>query len=191
MPHHPSPAWVASDFPVLETKRLLLREIVPEDAGSFLEYLRDDEVTRYFMEPVTTLEQASGVTADYMRYFRSRAGIVWGLELPGSPGIVGTCGFEVVDWHDRRGDVGFDLARWLWGRGLMREALAAVLEYGFTRMGFNRIQAFTFVENRRSAALLMAAGFTVEGVLREHRLFRGSFRDSLVLSLLRGDASGR
>jgi ribosomal-protein-alanine N-acetyltransferase len=191
MPGDPSTEWAPSGFPVLETERLLLREIVPEDAGSILEYLRDDEVAKHFMEPLTTFEQASGVTADYTRYFRTRTGIVWGLELLDSPGVVGTCGFEVVDWHDRRGDIGFDLARRLWGMGLMREALAAVLDYGFDHMGFNRIQAFTFVENRRSAALLMAAGFTVEGVLREHRLFRGSFRDSLVLSLLRGDASGR
>ena len=46
-------------FPVIETDRLLLREITDEDASSILEYLSDDEVMKYYgLEPFTSLNDA-------------------------------------------------------------------------------------------------------------------------------------
>jgi ribosomal-protein-alanine N-acetyltransferase len=69
----------------------------------------------------------------------------------------------------------------------MVEALAAVIDLGFSAMELNRIEAFVGTDNTISKHLLEKFGFTQEGLLREHYKSGGQIEDSLVYSLLRSD----
>ena len=175
------------EFPQLETPRLLLREIGPQDSQAIFEYCSDPLVTEYVMEPLASLEQAQEIALEYRGYYREGKGIVWAITLKEDPLMVGTCGYEILSRYDRRGEIGCDLARELWGQGLMKEAMRAVIEYSFTRMDLNRIQAYVFAGNARSLALFRSLNFQAEGVLREHRWFKGAFHDNVILSLLKSD----
>ena len=73
----------------------------------------------------------------------------------------------------RWAEVGFDLARDHWGKGLMYEALTAVLQWTFRQDYVDRVQAFVRVDNRRSERLLQHSGFVREGCLRSFRVCRG------------------
>lgn len=86
--------------------------------------------------------------------------------------------------------LGFVLARAHWGRGLMREAVQAVLAEAFAQTGVWRIDALCDVDNPASVRLLQALGFEHEGVLRRHSLHpnTGAWpRDVAVYARLRGD----
>jgi [ribosomal protein S5]-alanine N-acetyltransferase len=83
--------------------------------------------------------------------------------------------------------LGYDLAREYWRRGLMSEAVAAVLRLGFEQMGLHRVEATVMAGNTASAALLGRAGFRREGVMRERALKQGEFRDVWMFGLIRTD----
>jgi len=112
-------------------------------------------------------------------------GIRWGIIIRGGDGLVGTCGY--YDWNktSHRAEIGYDLEPAQWGKGIMAEALRAVLRYGFEEMGSNRIQAIIDSENVRSIKLVERLGFKREGVLRQNSYFRGRFRDEVCFSLLK------
>ncbi len=175
------------EFPQLETERLLLREVCVEDCAAIFDNYTDPQVTAYFMDSLTGLQQAAAIVEEYIAYDRAGTGIVWAVTLKGSPTLVGTCGYEVLSPYDQRGEIGYDLARAYWGHGIMREALQAVITYSFTQLDLNRIQAYVLAENARSIGLLRRLHFQTEGVLREYRRFRGRFSDWVLMSLLKKD----
>jgi [ribosomal protein S5]-alanine N-acetyltransferase len=70
------------------------------------------------------------------------------------------------------------------GRGLMREALDAVLTDAFgPRVGLHRVQANVRPENTRSLALLERLGFEREGLAREYLFIDGAWRDHVMTAL--------
>ena len=99
--------------------------------------------------------------------------------------LMGTCGY--YDWNKtvRRAEIGYDLNPTYWGRGIMTEALHAVLKHGFEEMDLNRIQAIIDSKNTRSMKLVKRLGFKKEGVLRQRSFFNGEFRDDVCFSLLK------
>lgn len=111
----------------------------------------------------------------------------WGLALQEDDRLVGTCGFN--DWSraHRWAEMAFDLAPPHWGKGLMRQAVAAVLQWTFRLDQVDRVQAFVRVDNERSIRLLERSGFVREGCLRSYRVCRGQAHDFHVYGLLRSD----
>jgi ribosomal-protein-alanine N-acetyltransferase len=94
--------------------------------------------------------------------------ISWSITLADEDQMIGGiryCGF--MGYNSLIGEVSYELAPAHWGRGLMAEALGAVVDFGFARLGLNRVQLTTHPENRGSARTAERAGFVAEGVLRQ------------------------
>jgi ribosomal-protein-alanine N-acetyltransferase len=109
-----------------------------------------------------------------------------------SGGFVGTCGFHLMTFErGRRAEVGYDLGRVHWGRGVMDEVLPVVLAFGFGVFGLRRIEAMVTPGNARSCALLERHGFRREGLLRDHGYWKERFWDQILYARLATDASGR
>jgi len=70
------------------------------------------------------------------------------------------------------------------GKGLMTEALQALIPYVFGELGFHRIMASYMPENRRSARVLERLGFVVEGQAKDYVLIEGQWRDHVLTSLV-------
>ena len=69
----------------------------------------------------------------------------------------------------------------------MKEALIAILAWGFTKMDLNRVEAQVHPENRASSALLRRLGFVEEARLREVGYWAGSHHDLMLHSLLKAE----
>lgn len=173
-------------FPELETEHLLLREITPEDADDVYALFGDPEVTRYYdLTTFTQPEEAIQLIDFFADSFDEERSIRWGIVHKEDDRLVGTCGFVALWEH--RGEIGYDLARPFWSRGIMAEALEAVLEFGFDELELNRIEALMMVDNAASAALLLRLGFREEGVLRGYDHFKGQYHDMRLCAILRRD----
>ena len=171
------------DFPALETRNLRLRRLTTRDAAAILDIFADEEVTRYYdLYTFCTIREAIELIDFMHESFLAERQIRWGIERKADGKLVGTCGFVVL--HQHRGEIGYDLARVFWGHGYMREALGAVLAYGFHTLDLNRIEALVMPDNRASIRLLNALSFQNEGVLREFDRFKGAFHDLCSFSLL-------
>ncbi|MGD9100459.1 MAG: GNAT family N-acetyltransferase [Anaerolineae bacterium] len=179
-------------FPRLETENLILREIWPADVKAVFDILSDDEVTRFYDDdPFTNVSQASELVEYWTTSFASNRCIRWGIVRKSgvtvSDGaIIGTCGYYGFHtWH-MRASLGYELARSFWRRGIMTEALSAVIEFGFEEAGLNRIQADVMPENQASVKLLERLGFKNEGLLREYERWSSKgYVDLFAFSLLK------
>ena len=177
---------VFDDPPVLRTDRLVLRAITESDGDALFDIFADDEVTEHYAwDRFTTVTQGHELAARSVDQRRRHEALRWGLVLAGSSDIIiGTCGYTRWNTDHRYAIVGYDLNRSYWHRGLMSEALTAVLRWGFEHLAVHRMEASVLAGNTASVALLERAGFHREGMQRERVLHRGSFRDLWLYGLL-------
>jgi [ribosomal protein S5]-alanine N-acetyltransferase len=175
------------EFPQLETKRLVLRELRPDDAEAIFHIFGDEEVMRYRdVLAFTCLEEAQ----QFLERMRSRREqgeeMHWGITLKEEDHIVGSCGYS---WHLGRqfGAIGYDLARFYWKQGIMTEAIGALLRFGFEVRNLHRIEAKVRLGNAASIRLLQKLGFQEEGMLRESLFLNNHFFDVKIFSLLKSE----
>jgi RimJ/RimL family protein N-acetyltransferase len=100
--------------------------------------------------------------------------------------LIGGCGFDGLQvGKSHRAEVGYWLARPLWGRGIMTAVVQRVCRHAFEEFGLAKITAHVFSHNPASARVLEKCGFQQEGLLRKHFLKDGQFFDARLFALLR------
>jgi len=176
-------------FPILETERLILRELTLEDTRSIFHCFSHKEVTRYYgQEPFTEFKQAEKLITLFSKNFTEKRGIRWGIERKGTKGIIGTVGFNVWSPTHKRAEIGYEIHPDYWRKGYTLEAVTKVISYGFNDMGLTRIGAVVFLENEASNQLLMKIGFQQEGIFRDYMYQNGEAYDTLIYSILKAEA---
>ena len=94
---------------------------------------------------------------------------------------IGGVGLMLHDDVERcSAEIGYWLSEEYWGRGIMTEALTAVVEHAFSQFELSRIYAVPFAGNAASNKVLEKAGFTLEGTLRRSAIKEGVIRDQLM-----------
>ena len=178
-------------FPVLQTARLILREVRPADAADVLGFRGDPYVQRFNSEPLKTLQEAAVFIEEALQQHATQAGFGWAITLRGQDRVLGGVSLHAWEKYHRRAEVGYDLARAFWGQGIGSEAVRAVLAFGFTQLNLNRIEAATIADNHESVNLLKKLGFRLEGFRRGYSWEEdGTFHDSAMFGLLRAEFMG-
>lgn len=173
---------------VIKTAHLIVRLARPEDAPAIVTYYRDDEAHLKEFSPAAP----PMLTEPYWRtqIEVQRAQFDGGL----------SCRTFVYELDDRtvigvanlsniiRGSfqacyLGYNIARTREGRGLMFEALEALIDYGFTELNLHRIMANYMPRNRRSGVLLARLGFVVEGEAKRYLRINGIWEDHVMAAL--------
>ena len=174
--------------PRLETERLVLRALTPDDAAAIFAYASDPEVARYVLwEAHRSVEDAKAFLDLTMGRYESGDAPDWGIVYKGDGRLVGTSGFVAWEREHDRAEVGCVLHRGYWGMGLAAEALRAMISFGFARMGLNRIEARCIAENEASARIIEKAGMSYEGTLRQRELLKGEYRDTKLYAILKDE----
>jgi ribosomal-protein-alanine N-acetyltransferase len=177
-------------FPQLETERLILREhrLDQADQLALFHIFSDEEVTRYYNVPTfRDVEEALPFLKRRINRFWTQKGIRWAITFKGDDTLIGSCGFNSWSRRNRVGELGYELARPYWNRGIMTEAVLAAVAYGFESMDLNRIEAWVIPGNVASARVLQKAGFHAEGIMRQKGYWGGQFHDLEMFSLLHSD----
>lgn len=180
------------EFPVLETERLLLREFQASDALAVFDIFSRDEVTRYTNpETMHSVAPAARLVEVRAASFGKKLGIRWAITFKGQPErAIGSCGCYNLNKAFRSIEIGYDLHPDHWRRGIMTEALTAMLDFCFGDRFFfrtNRVEALTDLGNVASRGLLEKLGFVEEGIRREYGYWKDRFHDVRAFALLRRD----
>ena len=180
-------------FPILETPRLLLREIIPADAPRLFDIHGDASLMRWFgVDPLKDIEGAEKLVAMFASWrAQPNPGTRWAIQVKGEPQLCGTCGLFAWNRAWRKCAIGYELAASAQGKGLMHEALTSVLSWGFEQMALNRIEAQVHPDKAASIRSVTRLGFKEEGRLRELGFWGGQFQDMLQFSLLRREWTNR
>ena len=188
MRHRARTKKFAGGPPRLETERLILRALTPDDATAVFAYAADPEVARYMVwEAHRSMKDAEAFLELTMGRYESGDAPDWGIVYKGDGRLVGTGGFVGWEREHARAEVGYVLNRVYWGRGLAAEALRAMISFGFARMGLNRIEARCIAENAASARVMEKAGMAYEGTLRQRELLKGAYQDMKLYAILKGE----
>jgi|SRR5581483_4158679 len=178
-------------FPGLATERLQLREIRLDDAEAIFATFSDEQVMEFYgHEPHHTLSDTQELIARIQANYTRRSSIHWGITQKGEGRVIGSCSFHHFRSEFRCAEIGYELNRAFWRQGLMFEATSAILTYGFSEMGLQRVEAIIDDLNARSKGLLLKLGFTYEGNLRQRYFFRSRFEDEHYFGLLRHEWRG-
>jgi Acetyltransferases, including N-acetylases of ribosomal proteins len=178
---------VFTEFPILETKNLILRDMRPEDAEDLYNYFSNREISKYLgTYGPQTLESASEAIEYFRNRFRNGKAIRWAI-VPKCVGkIVGTFSYEYFDNNNTLTEIAYELAWDYWREGIMSEVFTSVIPFGFEQISVHRIQATVSPQNIASLTLLKKFGFQEEGLLRKYKYHyqKKTCEDRIMLSLL-------
>jgi ribosomal-protein-alanine N-acetyltransferase len=177
--------------PRLATRRLVIRTAVAADVPAILGYL---EARRRAGSRFAPRWPAAHYTAAHwrkqVRVFegnrRADRGVAFHLFAKSAPGeMAGFVGVSnVVRGAFHGAHLGYALRKEYEGRGLMTEALRAIIPYAFAKMRLHRLMANYMPSNRRSARVLRRFGFRREGLARDYLLIAGRWEDHVLTSLV-------
>lgn len=144
----------------IETMRLVLRQFKEEDAGDmFYNWASDPAVCKYLLwGPYTEVETSRRRIIQWLRSYERENSYVWAIERKSNQQAIGLISVEVSNELTMSCEVGYCIGQDYWGRGIMTEALLAVLHYLFYEVGYQRIFAKHDVLNPASGRVMQKAG---------------------------------
>lgn len=147
-------------FPVLETERLTLRQLVSSDDHDIFVLRSDDNVNKYLdREPSKSIDDAKTFIETINKNIQRNESVYWAITLTGTDKLIGTiCLFDFSD-DNLKAEIGYELLPDFQGKGIMQEAISKVIDFGIQHIGLNSIEAYTHFENQSSTRLLEKFNF--------------------------------
>lgn len=181
-------------IPRLETERLKLRAIFPDDVEAIFRLFSDPQVTRFYdFEPLVDTEQALNLIRNFTRWFQTNQSVRWGIVCKDDGLLIGTCCFDSFLKRNQSVNLGYEIQSKYWGHGFATEAAQKVIGHAFQNgiVGpVNRIEAKTIPQNIGSEKVLWKLGFEKEGLLRQYGHWKGQYHDMNLFSLIRDQYRG-
>ena len=168
----------------LKTERLLLRPFSLSDVDYVLSYASDDEWAAFRLRPYDRRAAERMVARALLTSWDKEA--EFAIVLDGR--VIGRFSLT-VDHKHQTAELGYEIARDMWGRGLAAEASVAVCEWGFREYGLARIDAWADSRNRRSVRVMEKLGMIYEGRHRSYEVGRSRRVDGVSYAVLRDEWS--
>ena len=126
-----------------------------------------------------------------LRNLDNNSGITWAITLKEKPDkLIGTIGLWRLIKEHYRAEIGYMLLPEFWRKGITKEAILRVLEYGFKELKLHSVEGKITPLNIASAKILESTGFVREAYFKEDFFFGGKFEDTAIYSLLSRNFSG-
>lgn len=172
-------------FPVLETKRLILRRIILEDANDYFAMRNCPETMKYICKPLqTSIEETKEKILRINEMINFNDGIAWAVCLKPNNQMIGTVSFHKLLKEHYRAEVGYMLHPKFWQQGIITEAVKTIINFGFDKLNIHSIEAHIDPDNKGSENVLERCNFIKEAYFKENYYFNGKFLDTAVFSLI-------
>ncbi len=173
---------------MLTTDRLFLRELTPDDRALFLRMYTNEDLMSYIREPMS-VQDADQMLTERLQPWRKRDTfwLTLVIESKASRESLGVIALRTDDLEANRAEVGYLLIEEHQGNGFATEALAALVEYAFLELNFQKLTATCVCENIASRRVLEKAGFRKEGHLSHHMRLGGIWMNCDLFGFVRPD----
>lgn len=156
---------------ILETERLLLREMKQDDLPALQGILQDEETMYAYNGAFDEAETQAWLDRQLSRYAQYGFGL-WAVVLKESGGMIGQCGLTMQPWRgDEVLEVGYLFNRAFWHHGYATEAARGCMEYAFDRLGAREVCSIIRETNLPSRRVAERNGMTVRDSWVKH--YRG------------------
>ena len=176
----------------LETDRLILRRYTVDDASAmFRNWSADEDVTRFLMwSPHASEEISKRVIEEWETLYSDKKFYHWAIVLKdGNDEPVGDIAVVNMNEATSMAHIGYCLGKNWWNKGITSEALKAVIDFLFDRVGFNRIESRHDPRNPNSGKVMQKCGMKYEGTLRSSDWNNSGICDACYYALLKSDRS--
>ncbi len=176
----------------IETDRLILRPFTMADAEPmFRNWASDDAVTKFLSWSThRNISETESIISGWVDCGPDE--YKWAITLKDhGPEAIGSLCITQISEKTRMAHFGFALGRAWWNKGIMTEALSAVIDFLFDEVGFNRIESRHDVENIGSGAVMRKCGMTYEGRSRQSHRNNLGLRDMDCYAILASDQRRR
>ena len=172
---------------MLEGNKIKLRPLKFSDTESIEKYSQDRKITKYtfVIPPPFTIKQAQVFIKKTKKEKRKGISYYFGIELKENRKLIGMMNLVKIDRKNKNAEIGFWLTRKYQGKGLTKEALNLILNFGFKKLKLKRIEARVFHKNKPAQKLLEKTGFKLEGRLRKKTFFKNQWFDDLIYGILK------
>ena len=172
-------------FPVINTERLLLRRVEKSDVDEIF-FLRSDKNVLQYLDrpPAANNDEALAWIEKIIELGENNESILWAITLKPDDTLVGTICFWNLQKENYRSEIGYALHTAQQGKGIMHEAMIAILDYGFKIMKLHSVEANVNPKNLPSIKLLERNNFIREAYFKENYFYDGKFLDSAIYSLI-------
>lgn len=174
-------------FPVLSTERLVLRQLTNDDTEDFFFLQSNAEVMKHIATPMKSLDEAEKKLKLFEDLLLKNEVINWAVTLKPDNKLIGLLLLKAIDCKNHRAEVGYMLHPDFWRRGIIQEALTAILDFAFNTLNFHSLEATIDPINTASEKILEKNGFVKEAHFKENYFSEGKFLDSGVYSLLKSN----
>lgn len=174
---------------MIETKRLLLRKLMVEDADAmFQNWASDKEVTKFLTWPAyTSLDTAIHILKEWTTSYEKPDFYQWAIVPKNLNEPIGSISVVSINEKTQMAEIGYCIGRPWWNRGITSEALSAVINFMFDQVGANRVQAKHDVNNPHSGLVMKKCGMKYEGTLRSADVNNQGVCDVSIYALLKSD----
>ena len=171
---------------ILETPRLILRRARREDAEAmFRNWASDPEVTKFLTWPTyVRVEDAYPILDIWTAGYAALSFYHWMIVSKETGEPIGSIGIVSENEQAGKAEIGYCIGRAWWHRGIMTEALQAVMNFLFDEVGYQRLEAKHDPRNPHSGAVMRKCGMTYEGTHRQAERNNQGICDVCVYALL-------
>ena len=175
----------------LKTERLILRPFTVADAEAmYCTWASDPDVTNFLTWPThSDVTISRMVLESWEKEYRNPDYYQWAIVFEGKP-IGSIAAVSISDLEDKV-EVGYCIGKAWWHKGIVSEALAALISFFFETVGTNRIEAKHDANNPHSGGVMRKCGMTYEGTLRQANRNNRGICDSCVYAILRSEYFGK
>jgi ribosomal-protein-alanine N-acetyltransferase len=173
------------NLPTIETNRLILKGFSPEDMNYIFDNLPKHEIMEMLGHRTEEdyLKEEYKHKNGYSSYNRSF--LLFLLTEKESGKIIGRCGIHNWNKEDKRAEIGYIMHYEDYkNKGFMSEVVEPIIDYGFTELKINRLEAIVRVGNVPSIRLLEKNNFKKEGIMRKHTKVGDNYEDSILYAKL-------
>jgi ribosomal-protein-alanine N-acetyltransferase len=173
-------------FPILESERLVFRQLKDSDAPEVFKLRSNPENMKYIPRPLLKNEDEAVAMIHMMNAkIAENTDINWGVCIKKTDVIIGFMGFYRTQPENFRTEIGYMILPEYEGNGYVTEAVKTMLNYAFNTVGFHSVDAVIDPDNIGSEKVLLKNGFRKEAHFVENEYFEGKFWDSVHYGMLK------
>jgi ribosomal-protein-alanine N-acetyltransferase len=152
---------------------MLLRPFEESDLDNVYLGLSHPDVIRYYGVSYLSRESTKTQMAWFRELERNGTGIWWAVCSSDNAIFYGAGGLNGLNAVHRKAEIGFWLLPDFWRKGIMREVLPLIVDYGFSKMGLHRIEGLVETGNLNCKRALESLDFVHEGTMTECEIKNG------------------
>lgn len=178
-------------FPQRSTARLTLRQVTEEDIPDLIRYVNHPRILANILNfPSPYLETDARARLDFVvQGFEKEERYVFAIASQEDNRFMGEIGLHLDKAHNRA-EMGFWIGKPFWNQGLMKEAVAEVLKFGFEELRLHKIIATHFLDNPTSGKVLIGNGMIKEAEMKDHYLHQGVYGSIVQYRLTQDEFTG-